>query len=307
MDEFALKNYGYTTELISIYSRQKATIKQFYVRDEEHQFKKDKKLDVVYRVMYRYKNNDEKREFTNNEVMGLEIDQNLSPDFTASYVDMVKQESLTLTISMIEQPRTFQTKLHIMETYVSPEQELFENKTFIIVPTLPGTLAKRMQHYKDEFQANSKLRIERFLKEGFQTNERHLLSNFADYLYLKWNENSGNRISDINKILTMYSALHDDCFHNETLEYDYHRFPYAFADREVNYRPKKPFLFAYQSKMLDELNDFFNKNSRAFEEMHNRNCNKIWSGSKLKYYEFKKDFLEMWNAWKNQRFQTSLI
>ncbi|WP_374553308.1 hypothetical protein [Aquitalea pelogenes] len=299
MNEYALKNYGYTEKLIDLYPRQKPTIHQFWVRDEEHQFKKDKKLDVVYRIIYRYKNNDEKWANKNNEVVGLEIDTNLSPDYSFTHVNMNTLESLTLSIFKVEQPRSFSTKLHIMETYVNSNQELFENKTTFYVDTLPGTLAKRLQHYKDRFQEHCKERLEKFLKDGFEPKEIHLLSNFTDYLYLKWNEHSGNRCCEINKILTMYSALHEDCFHGKELEYDYHRYPYGFHDRETGYKIKKPFLFAYQQDMLDELSDFYWSKRTKFEEMYQRNCQSYWSGSKVKYYDFKKEFLEMWEGRKN--------
>lgn len=299
MNNFALKNYGANSQPIEMYSRQGAFIKQFTVREEEYAFKRDKKLDVIYRVAFRYKNNEEKREGVNNEVMQLEVDMNLSPDFTFTHVDMVTQKALTISVFQIHQPRTYHTKIRVMESYVDENQELFENRTGFSIDTLPGTLAKRMSNYKSEFDKWCKFRVGEYLDKGFETRETHLLSNFSDYLLLKWKEHSGHRIADINKYLTMYSALHDDCFHGKELEYDYHRFPYSFVDRETGYVPKKPFLFAYQVEMLDEIDSFYNKNCRAFEEMHNKNCSKYWSGSKLKYYEFKKDFLEMWDGRNN--------
>ena len=294
MNEFALKSYGHNEKLIELYPRQAPYIKQFFSRSEENKFKMDKKLDIFYRVVYKHKNNDRKWSGINNEVMLLEIDTNLSPDFTFNHVDMVKNNSLTISIQRIEQPRSYWTKIIVIESYVDENQELFENKTGFSVETLPGTLAKRLNHYKKEFDKYCEHRLESYLKEGFEQKELHLLSNFTDYLLLKWNEHSGNKCEEINKCLTMYSALHEDCFHGKELEYDYHRFPYSFHDREVGYRSKPPFLFAYQSDMLDEIDAFYKKCRIAFEKMHSEKCNSYWNGSKLKYYEFKEEFLKMW-------------
>lgn len=180
----------------------------------------DKKVRATYYVVSRFKNNSKKFGNSNNESLYLEFDSNLSPDFVFQELDFKTGKSVTIALEKSNQKDFGDTQLELSVQFIDERQRLFTNQSFHYCKTVAGTITNRLQAYKVAFDQAVAYELTKIADRGFQVNDRHVINNFAGYLYYE-NKRRGKDekfLSHvcpkvcINKILTIYSVLNDDVF-----------------------------------------------------------------------------------------------
>ncbi|SAL76524.1 hypothetical protein AWB71_05257 [Caballeronia peredens] len=151
----------------------------------------------------------------NNECMRLRFDTNLSPDFSKTHIDIATQRSLSVYLDEVNQPEFGRTQLVLRIEHVDGEQNLYQNRSWQYIETLPGTVAKRMKLYKDEFERLSEEFITTYLQDGFKVVLSHITDNMASYLFHAYFRGTAwcnyDIATPINNMLLVFSVLNDDC------------------------------------------------------------------------------------------------
>lgn len=281
---------------------ERGIFKHFYKNSFSHQNQKmkeqvtDKKLKATYNIEVRYKNNSKRLRESNNETLHLEFDTNLSTDFSHTEMDPSTGESLTIALLRSEQRDFGATRLVLSIQYINAAQELFENEDYCHCDTLQGTIANRLQAYKQTFDKAVSEQVSKYKAQGFKVKLRHTIDNFAGYLYYenkkrakdsKFLSETAPKL-DINKILVLYSIFHEDCFWQETSTWNstLHNCPYSNYNGTNDFRPT--LLYAEQVEELERMIRLKSQLPRLHQlfEKHHKDYN-------FMYHEFKSEFLEL--------------
>lgn len=295
-----IKSSGFEQQLFNLYYRSTATLNHLLKQDE---LIKSKKLDVYYHIVSRRKNSNKWPQDRNNEILNLRFDRNLSHDFSLSHVDLKTGRSLTINLVSSEQPDYRDTKLSCHITHTNEEQELFTNRLDFYCKTLPGTIEKRLQHYKESLQKKWAEILEKYLAQGFDVNDSHIIHNMASFLHYENQRQEHKFIStydigtSINRILTIFSVLNGDCFHlrsftnNANDHYDFHSRPYTGYCRE--HRDFQPVtLPAPQEEQLMMIVQLLKTRWPECKAAFDLAAVPFWSGPKFDYRKFKDAFRE---------------
>lgn len=289
-------------ELLS-YGIERKVFTHFFKGSFDYQNKKmkepsrDKKIDATYYIQCRYKCNGKKYKDSNNEVLHLEFDSNLSPDFYHTEIDFNTKESLTIALLKTEQGNFGRTHLVISVQYINTAQELFENEEHYYCDTLPGTIPKRLEAYKTAFDMAVNEITNRYRKDGFKVNMSHIINNFAGYLYYENKKRPQDKRflsefslkADINKLLILYSIFHDDCFWKGVSSWNscLHTAPYSdISNRFDNIEPTT--LVSEQALELERLIQIKTQTKGLFKLF-----GKHHKDHKFDYANFKREFLSM--------------
>ena len=137
----------------------------------KREFLTDKKTGCVYHVACRSKNNERRRPGSshqpNTEYMRLEIDANLSPNFSIEELDLVSGRSITCNLASLEQPSRGTTKLIMSVFYIDETQSLQESVRTFYMDSIGGTITKRLELALDTFRKEAKATIDEINGRGF--------------------------------------------------------------------------------------------------------------------------------------------
>lgn len=196
----------------------------------KRQFVTDKKTGCVYYVACRSKNNERRRPGSgyqpNTEYLRLEIDPNLSPNFSIEELDLVSGRSITCNLTSLEQPSRGTTKLSMSVFYIDQSQSLQESVRTFYIDTIGGTIAKRLDLALDAFRTEAKATIDEINSRGFSNKRIEMASYYASYialtgkrldkarrgqeprnLYDAWSDYDSH---SLNVMLYLYSILNND-------------------------------------------------------------------------------------------------
>lgn len=277
------------------------------------EFIQDKKLSVLYRVIYRHKNNSRSTYERNTEALSMEFDSNLSPDFCFTHLDETTGKSLFITLDESTQPENGSTRLTMHVQYINEQQELFENIETAHCQSPQGTITNRLQHYKKIFDEQCKSILVRYEKQGFSVKRMHTLENMASWLYhenKRMTKGMNDRVKGkysilmsaythntaINQYLTMFSVLHNDCFFDdvETERFDLHQGPLSFYCQPSGFRFTPTTLPIEQVECFQYLIEIWRNHSKRLHDIF-QNC-RVKDGfgiGYLNYKQFKAEFLEL--------------
>jgi len=196
----------------------------------KRKFLTDKKTGCVYHVAYRSKTNEKRRPGSgyqpNTEYMRIEIDPNLSPNFSIEELDLVSGRSITCNLTEIEQPRCGRTLLTMSVFYIDEIQSLQESVRTFYMDTIGGTITKRLELALETFRTEAKATIDEINSRGFSNKRIEMASYYASYialtgkrldksrrgleprnLYDAWSDYDSH---SLNVMLYLYSILNDD-------------------------------------------------------------------------------------------------
>lgn len=232
---------------------------------------KHKKLNVVYSIVSRYKVSPGFR--TNTESIRIAIDSNFSTDFSLDYVDLFKQESFRIYIESIYQPSFDNTICFYVIEYINPQQEILRKKDSFRVPTIKGTIEKKLFEIKKYFDEYSQKELENFINNGFHMPVILLAQLVAEYGKKHLKELNVREIYDyshyLKPLLFFYSMIADDCFltsnHNsKRLSYYFFPFHLSYLD---NYKQDNSFLLSEQIDLIHKLTQFILNNRSNIEKI----------------------------------------
>jgi len=232
----------------------------------KREFITDKKTGCVYHIVSRYKNNDRRYPGDNNntEVLTLEIDPNLSPNFSIEEIDLVSGGSITCNLTALEQPRWGDTELTMSVFYVDEAQTLQESVRTFCMKSIGGTITKRLELALATFRKEATATIAKIHSRGFTHTRRGTASYYASYIVLrakeldakrhKWDPKilydvwTGYNNPTLNTIIYLYSMLNDDFLHKGQTIGMFHN---HFLETQIgNWQPRK---FNYTEQEIAEL------------------------------------------------------
>lgn len=263
---------------------------------------KHKKLNVVYSIVYRYKVSPGFR--TNTEVIRIAIDSNLSTDFSLDYVDLFKQESFRIYIENIYQPEHENTICYYVIEYINSQQEILRKKDFFSVPTIKGTIEKKLFEIKKHFDEYSQKQLENFINNGFKVPIILLAQLVAEYGKKHLKELNVREIYDyshyLKPLLFFYSMIADDCFlssnHNPK-RVSYYFFPFHLSYLDT-YKNDNSFLLSEQIDLIHKLTQFILNNRFNIEKMRKMADVEKYEFGYSEYFNYfilKEEFLKLYN------------
>jgi hypothetical protein len=273
-----LQSNGYQFNIFDGY--RESFINSRSIRAKQYEYAK--KTNAYYRIASRHKNSRNKNRHPtkpddwNNESLYLEIDPNLSPDFNFTYVDLITEKSLCVNLIETEQRDWGRTTLILQVIYTGENQELFQNKNYEYVETIPGTIEKRLQLYKQAFDKVCQMYLASYFNEGFKVNRQHVIDNLANYI---WFAHTAGRVtlcswggaSEISRILLAFSVLsgHSLTEPNQTTYKSYNK---LFSDNNYQIRDFMPLSIPDdQAQLLERIFKFRETNADAFQEAFSNN------------------------------------
>ncbi|SAL76701.1 hypothetical protein AWB71_05300 [Caballeronia peredens] len=287
---------GYEQQVFHFYFGQNANISHEL---DQTNLIKAKSLDVRYNLVVRFKNSKKTSE-CNNESLQLQFDQDLSPDFTRSHVDFKTGKSLTLSLIAADQPYYGNTALTLHAVYTNEQQELLTNRITFYCKTLPGTIEKRLQHYRRAFEHECNGLMAEYFEQGFAVQEEHIISNMASFLHFARDGNGKSYLSEIvpvasiNQLLTIFSVLNDDCFHKDQRVPPWtDLYTYPFNGRK-DHRHTKANIPADQEAELLTIAELLARNKKTLSELFDE-CHRSprASAGRFDYAMFKETFLNL--------------
>lgn len=154
----------------------------------KREFLTDKTTGCVYHIVHRSKTNEKRRPGSgyqpNTETLCLEIDPNLSPNFSIEELDLVSGRSITCNLTEISQPRCGRTLLTMSVFYIDELQSLQESVRTFYMDTIGGTLAKRLELALDTFRKEAKATMLEINSRGFSNKRIEMASYYASYMAL---------------------------------------------------------------------------------------------------------------------------
>lgn len=282
-----LRSYGYYTQLIEIQGRNVYT-------NFNKELTTDKKTKASFYIRCRYKNSKRSSD-ENNEVMSLEFDTNLSQDFVYSFVDFKTGKSLEIKMTHADQPFYGKTNLKYEVQHINEEQELFVNRGYSQCETEKGTITKRLQIYKNEFDRFCNEEFLKFQTNGFKVNLQHVIENIGCHIYFNYLKSksyawNGERVV-LNEILLMFSSLNNDCFKNRD-DIDIYSSPFYVRDSNFNVFCTVSIDQEYV-ELIKKLVPFYNSHANFFRELTNHKDLGKYS-NKQSYDNWKEGFLKEW-------------
>jgi len=272
-----LKSNGYNYQVFEGFRED--SLRSHKITSNQYQF--DKKFQAYYRL-WRYKNNSKNYRDSNNESMHMIFDSNLSPDFSTTHINLQTQESLSIHLIEVHQKDTGQTQLVMRIEHVDQEQNLYQNQDYFYIDTLPGTVAKRMKFYKQEFDRISQDIIHKYLEHGFSVKFAHTLENLASYIYYAYVKRPMGCNYDIakpiNQILAVFSVLNCDCLTQGKTTLDEFN-PFIHWEKIINFKVGS--ISPEQQDCIDRIATYRKEHQNDFEQMIKASMFKEWSGYKI--------------------------
>lgn len=289
---------GYAKKPLEFYWKTGISISNSIYEEIKH-----KKLNVYYCIRSRYKVSPGYQ--TNTECINIQIEHNLSSDYSLSYVDLIKQQSFHIYIQSIEQPRSGGTLCHYVIEYINEEQEILQKKCSFRVPTIKGTIEKKLMTIKPLFDDFAQKELEQFKLNGFNMPIILLGQMIANYAIKYLKKLKVNEIYDYSEyfkpLLYFYSMIADDCF--LPLTNNPHRvssYTWPFHPNYLTmYHNDNDFLLPEQLDLIHKILDFILKNRFKIEEIRKiADVQKqTWGCSEyFDYYVLKNEFLKLFNT-----------
>jgi hypothetical protein len=236
-------------------------------------FKTDKKTGCVYYEACRFKTNERGNDY-NTEVIHLEIDTNLSPNFYVEEINLVSGRSVLCQLTDFEQPRFGNTKLTMSVFYIDELQEQRETTHSFYMPTLPGTVASKLARALDCFRKEAQGQIAKVNNQGFSYGHQRTGEYYASFVLLRAKELDRKRDKwatkifyesftgyspvALNAILLIYSISNGNKLHQPgSITF----LESALVNTQfAEWKPRK-FLYSHEEEQgLDSAMEFFRSN-----------------------------------------------
>lgn len=295
-----LKTYGHEEKLINLLTRKTILTCQ----QDNDKIIYDNKLDVFYKIKYKYKNSKPSYacDLYNNESICLDIDHNLSNTFHRSYVDLNTGKCFTYFVNSISNSHIGGTEFDCRIQVINEKQELYEQKDLVFIKSINGTLKKRLSYYVESFNEIWNEKLDSYLKNGFETNLAVLMRNLSAWILVEYKLGGQYDYKmTVNQVLSCYSVLNNDCFHKNHREgqsYYYWTSPFDSGEHYTTTgHVVKPLIFSEQQDLI----------SKIYKIVYRNHFKQLWLDcgverssisdypSKLDYSLFKIKFLELWN------------
>lgn len=257
----------------------------------KREFITDKKTGCVYHVAYRSKNHEKRvpgKSFQpNTEYMRLEIDPNLSPNFSIEELDLVSGRSITCNLTGLEQPSRGTTKLIMSVFYIDETQSLQESVRTFYMDSIGGTITKRLELALETFRKEAKKTIDEINGKGFSNKRTEKASYYASYFALRGKSLDSSRdkwapqilydvwsnydSTSLNIMLYLFSMLKGDFLDTGG------KFMYVtdhFIDvRRYNWHPTKHLYTEQEMAELDAVMEYYRLNRTFIQNLVN-DCSK---------------------------------
>lgn len=253
----------------------------------KREFLTDKKTGCVYHVAYRSKTNEKRRPGSgyqpNTEYLRLEIDPNLSPNFSIEELDLVSCRSITCNLTSLEQPRCGRTLLTMSVFYIDETQSLQESVRTFYMDSIGDTIAKRLELVLDTFRKEAKATILEINSRGFTNKRIELASYYASYIALTGKRLDKARRSQeprnlydawsdydsygLNVMLYLYSILNDDFLDTGG---NIHLVNNHFIDtRRLEWNPAQHLYTEQEMAELDAVMEYYRLNRSYVQSLIN--------------------------------------
>ena len=217
----------------------------------------------------------------------LEIDPNLSPNFTMEEIDLVTGRSITCNLTAFDQSSIGRTALTMSVFFIDEAQSLQESVRVFYMDTLGGTIGKRLEHALVAFKKEAKNTISEINSRGFENKRIEKTSYYASYFALrgraidnasgKWDDKihysgwSDYDNNGLNIMLYIYSILNGNMLHGtEKIHYLSNHF---IEVKRYDWKPRKHLYTQAETAELEAIMEYYRVNRKKIQDLINE-CSK---------------------------------